>query len=242
MTLQQPDNQHQPLINLDKIPPTQRALLPILKFLSPNNPVRFAFYAYWILFKPNMLKAYKVRLTVGQRATLKRDAVKLATGLIWLPMLFTSITIWLLQARSVNWLLNGVALVAGIVGWSFTYRYSERPSSQTRQVLLLVGSLASFALITAVVLPLYNHGEMIFPAVLLMLVALLAILLGLCTTLVFRLPTLELLAGLLAMMLIGGATILATSHMVAMWVPLLGILFAILFVGMVEEKHELNGR
>ncbi|MEM7335512.1 MAG: hypothetical protein AAF490_25760 [Chloroflexota bacterium] len=210
------------------------------KKLSVNNPLIYFFILFGVILRPEKLKAYRMRLNMTEKLHFQLQASRVATTLIWVPLLTVFALIWLTGMVQVGTeTAVFMYLITSICAFS-TYRYGLSKDLETQNNLLLGSMFSVFGLMAILFSGIYNsefNGEL---ALLLSILVLLFSLTALCVSMVFKLKTLDMLAGFVCLFIVGGVSIVMSQVMTQIWMPVIVIMVSVLWVGITEERHDLN--
>lgn len=221
---------------------TDQELHPVVgsRKLSVNNPLVYFLILFGVVFRPDKLKAYRMRLNSTEKLHFQVQAARLTTTLIWVPFLVIFAVIW--ATRMIAFGTETAVLMyvlTGLCAYS-TYRYGLSKDLETQNNLLLGSMFSTFGLMAVLFSGIYNsevNGEL---AISLTIVILLFALTALCISMVFKLKTLDMLAGFVALFIVGGVSIAMSQVMAQIWLPVIIIMVSVLWVGITEERHDLN--
>lgn len=208
------------------------------KKLSVNNPLIFFLILFGVLFSPDKLKAYRMRLNSTEKLQFTRQAARLTTTLIWLPLLLIFSIIWMGGIVKLNVETAVLMYAFSIVTWYGTYKFGTSNSVESQNNLLLTTMFTSFGLTAVLFTGIYTsteHGDL---AIMLILIAAVFSLISLAVAMVFKLKTLDIVAGFITLFIVGGISMTMTQVMASIWLPVIIILGAVLWVGITEERHD----
>lgn len=87
------------------------------RLLSPGKPVDHLRLLWWVLVRPDQLKAYRADLTYREAERLQRHSSWLVSSLLWFPVLLLFCIPWLLGALEIS--LAGAAMMLLGIGFSW---------------------------------------------------------------------------------------------------------------------------
>lgn len=230
----------QPHGNQQPVPPhasTAALLIPNPKRLSWRNPFDYLRLLFWVMLRPDTLRAYRIRLTVPQRAQLKVQAATLAVMLTWLPLIGWTAVLWLLHV--VDFSVNTAVIVVGValLTWGYCLKYGRFDHSTFSNRLLFSTLMSGFGLAAMLAQVLYGGVEQMALVIGLGLAGLLIVLCALCVAMIFHLNTIEKMTGIMSLLMMGVISIVIFSTGGIKWLPIIFIISAVLWVGVTEERH-----
>lgn len=215
------------------------AVLPPQKLIV-TNPLIYLFILYGVFIRPDKLKAYRMRLNSTERLHLQRQAARLAVTVVWLPLITIFILVWSTGLIEVSGGSVLFALLFAAFSCIISFQNGTAVSLEKRNNMLLGGLLGGFGLTAVLAYGLNNIEQHGSEAIMLVLIPFVFALIGLSIAMVFKLHTLDTLCGMIAIFIGGCIAMTMIQIMTHIWFPIIIILCAILFVGITEERHDLN--
>ena len=239
MTIQRQDNSR--LTQVEK-QQSDQALHPASqpKKISVNNPLVYFLILFGVVFRPDKLKAYRTRLNSTEKLHLDKQAGRLATTLMWLPVLSIFALIWVTGLIALNTETAVLMFVVSSMCAYGTYKYGLTNSVETKNNLLLGSMFSIFGLMAVLFTGIYTSKAYGDVAILLSLIILIFALISLTVSMVFKLETLDILSGFIALFIVGGVSMTMSQVMNQIWLPVIVIMVSVLWVGITEERHDLN--
>ena len=208
--------------------------------MSTFNPFDYIRLLYWVLFRPNLVKVYRIRCTVPQRLAFTQQALWLVTFLLWGSLLLAIVVPMSMGALPVS---RGVAIfmiVPILCAWVLTGRYGLDEKAQIPTRLILGNLLVAFGVVSLIAITLNQSSVSTLPMIIMSVIAIVCSLVAVSVAAVFRLKTAEKVAGIVAMVMGGGLSTLVFDLMEAAWIPVAIIIVAIFLVGVVEDRYDVS--
>ena len=172
---------------------------------------------------------------------MQKQAARVASTVLWVPLLATFITIWVSGLVTLHTESAGFMLGICLFSCYSTYKYGLMSSIENKNNLMLSSMFSIFGLVATLFYGVFRSGDETGQVVIyLSLIVLIFALISLCVAMVFKLQTIDMLAGFVALFIIGGIAITMSQVMSSVWLPIVIILILILGVGITEERHQLN--
>lgn len=210
------------------------------KKIAVNHPLIYLYVLFGVFIRPDKLKAYRMRLNSTEKLHLKKQASRLVSVFAWLPLLVVFVVIWSTTSIKLQSETAIVMFVFCLIAAFYTFRLEINPSPEKSNHLLLGSLFSIFGLITLLILGIYAGGKTGYPPLMLTHIALVFSLVGLCVAMVFDLRTLDIICGFIASFLVGGISMSLNQVVSNFWLPIVIIVGSVLWVGITEERHNLN--
>ncbi|KAA3660424.1 MAG: hypothetical protein DWQ04_19460 [Chloroflexi bacterium] len=237
MTIHNPQNEK---ITQSIPSPTQPNRPRHFRTMSSRNPFDYFRLLVWVLFKPDMIKMYRIRCDVPQRFAFRQQALWLITHLLW-GSLALSIAVPLgLAALPLDIWLAAFVLVAVIGAWILTGRYGLRNDTRIVNQLILGNLLVAFGVVSLIAISMNQSTVSTLPVIIMSVIAIVASLIGIAISSAFQMKTIEKIAGFITIVIAGGLSTLVFDLMEAAWIPVSVIIIAIFLVGVVEDRYAVS--
>ena len=239
MTIHNPQNDN--LTHSTQLPTSSKSPQPRhYRTMSTRNPFDYARLLFWVLFRPEMIKVYRIRCDVPQRSALRRQAMWLTAHLLWGSMLLAIVVPLGMGALPID-MWPAVVMITGIVGaWYLTGRFGLSEAHRLSNRLILGNLLISFGVIALIGITLNQITTTVLPVIVMNVIAVVAGLIALSVSSVFCLKTAEKIAGVITIAAVGGLSTLVFDLMEAAWIPVSVVIIAIFLVGIVEDRYDVS--
>lgn len=207
--------------------------------LSTQNIFDYLRLLGWVLFRPALLKVYRIRCDVPQRQALRRQALWLIAHLIWGSVLLWIVVPLVMGVTPLNKFLAVFMMLSTFLVWRLTGKFGMRRETSMVNGLILGVALVAFGMITAVTLPFYETPTTTLPVIIMYVFVMVSSLIALPVASIFRLNTAEKIAGVMVVLAAGGLSTLVFDLMEAAWIPVSIIIIAVFLVGVVEDRYDM---
>lgn len=204
------------------------------RLLSVRRPFDYLRLLWWIVARPDVLKAYQADLDYREADALLRQGSWLVSSLLWLPVLGLLTVPWVTGALELSlssWALLMVSVVAvwlltGILGI-----HDNALSALTAVFATTVVTLCVTAIVTFFV------SENIQIMILAGTTALLAITIGIAVSKVVKLNVANVVSHVVAIVVGGGVIIFMVDHVDRLLDAVAVMLVAVVIIPVVEERY-----
>ena len=208
--------------------------------MSTRNPFDYIRLLFWVLFRPDFIKVYRIRCNVPQRLAFTHQALWLVTHLLWGSLLLVIAVPMGTGGLPVSPEIATVMVVAVIGAWVLTGRFGLYESAQIPTRLILGNLLVAFGVVSLIAITLNQSSVSTLPVIIMCVAAIVCSLIAVSVASVFRLKTAEKIAGIIAMVTTGGLSTLVFDLMEAAWIPVSVIIIAIFLVGVIEDRYDVS--
>ncbi len=208
--------------------------------MSTHNPFDYFRLLGWVLFRPDMIKMYRIRCDVPQRLAFRRQAMWLITHLLWGSLLLSIAVPLGLAVLPVNKWLAAVMLISVMGAWPLTGRYGLCDDTRTANRLILGNLLVAFGVISLIAITLNQSSVSTVPVITMSVIAIVADLIAISVSSIFHLKTAEKIAGVITVVTVGGLSTLVFDLMEAAWIPVSVVIIATFLVGVVEDRYDVS--
>ncbi len=208
--------------------------------MSTRNPFDYMRLLFWVLFRPDFVKVYRIRCNVPQRKAFTQQALWLVTHLLWGSLLLAIAVPIGMGSLPVSPVVATVMIVAVVGAWVLTGRYGLYEAAQIPTRLILGNLMVAFGVVSLIAITLNHSSVSTLPVIIMCVAAIVCSLMAVSVASVFRLKTAEKVAGIIAMVTGGGLSTLVFDLMEAAWIPVSVIIIAIFLVGVVEDRYDVS--
>lgn len=205
------------------------------RLLSPKRPFDYLRLLWWVLVRPDVLKAYRADLDYQETEMLLRQGSWLVSSMLWLPVLGLLVFPWLSGALPLS-LFGGLLLVGGIVvAWLVTGVLGIHDNALAALAAVFATAVVALC-VTALVTFFVSHN--IQPLMVIGGAALLIIMTAVMVTRIIELSVAGVVSHVVAVVIGGGVLIFLVDHSERLLDVVALTMVAVIIVPLLEERYK----